>query len=153
MSIKIRKATKEDMPAVLELVRDLAVYEKAPDEVEVTVEEYLEDGFGENPLFWVIVAEVEGEIAGMAFYYMRYSTWKGKCVYLEDFIVKEKYRRRGIGKLLFDEMIAITKEINARLMVWQVLDWNEPAIEFYKKYNAELDEEWLNGKLEFRKRE
>jgi len=149
MDFTIRKATKEDLPEVLALVTELAVYEKAGHEVTITLEELEKDGFGENPLYWIILAENEKGILGMSFYYIRYSTWKGRCLYLEDIVVKQEYRGQKIGKVLFEETIKAAKEMNAKLMTWQVLDWNEPAINFYKKFNAELDGEWINGKLRF----
>lgn len=149
MDFTIRKATKEDLPEVLALVTELAIYEKAGHEVTITLEELEKDGFGENPLYWIILAENENGILGMSFYYIRYSTWKGRCLYLEDIVVKEEYRGQKIGKVLFEETIKAAKEMNAKLMTWQVLDWNEPAINFYKKFNAELDGEWINGKLRF----
>jgi GNAT superfamily N-acetyltransferase len=149
MDFTIRKATIEDLPEVLALVTELAVYEKAGHEVTITLEELEKDGFGENPLYWIILAENEKGIIGMSFYYIRYSTWKGRCLYLEDIVVKEEHRGQKIGKVLFEETIKAAKEMNAKLMTWQVLDWNEPAINFYKKFNAELDGEWINGKLRF----
>ena len=149
MDFTIRKATQKDLPEVLALVTELAVYEKAGHEVTITLEELEKDGFGENPLYWIILAENETGILGMSFYYIRYSTWKGRCLYLEDIVVKQEYRGQKIGKVLFEETIKAAKEMNAKLMTWQVLDWNEPAINFYKKFNAELDGEWINGKLRF----
>lgn len=149
MDFNIRKAIKEDLPQVLDLVKELALYEKALEEVTITLEELEKDGFGEHPLYWIILAENEQGILGMSFYYIRYSTWKGKCLYLEDIVVKEEYRGQKIGKVLFEETIKAAKNMNAKLMNWQVLDWNEPAINFYKKFNAELDGEWINGKLRF----
>lgn len=149
MDFKIRTATKEDLPQVLELVKELALYEKASEEVTITLEELEKDGFGEHPLYWIILAENETGILGMSFYYIRYSTWKGRCLYLEDIVVKEEYRGQKIGKVLFEETIKAAKAMGAKLMTWQVLDWNEPAINFYKKFNAELDGEWINGKLRF----
>jgi len=149
MDFNIRKATKEDLPQVLDLVKELALYEKAPEEVTISLEDLEKDGFGEHPLYWIILAENEQGILGMSFYYIRYSTWKGKCLYLEDIVVKEEYRGQKIGKVLFEETIKAAKEMNAKLMTWQVLDWNEPAINFYKKFDAELDSEWVNGKLRF----
>lgn len=147
MEITIRKATKNDLPEVLNLIKELALFEKQPQEVTITLEQLEQDGFGEHPLYWIILAENNGEIVGMSFYYIRYSTWKGRCLYLEDLVVKEAYKQKGIGSLLFKATLDVAKEIQAKLMTWQVLDWNEPAIEFYKKFNAELDEEWLNGKI------
>ena len=149
MNISIRKATINDLPEVLALVKELAIYEKAAHEVKITLEELQKDGFGEHPLFWIILAEVDAKIVGMSFYYIRYSTWTGRNLYLEDIIVKEAYRGNSIGKLLFEETIKAAKEMNVRQMMWQVLDWNEPALNFYKKFNAELDSEWINGKLRF----
>ena len=147
MEITIRKATKNDLSEVLNLIKELALFEKQPQEVTITLEQLEQDGFGEHPLYWIILAENNGEIVGMSFYYIRYSTWKGRCLYLEDLVVKEAYKQKGIGSLLFKATLDVAKEIQAKLMTWQVLDWNEPAIEFYKKFNAELDEEWLNGKI------
>ena len=149
MNISIRPATKNDLPEVLALVKELALYEKAPEEVTITLEELEKDGFGNNPLYWIILAENENGIVGMSFYYIRYSTWKGKCLYLEDIVVKEELRGNKIGKILFEETIKAAKEMNAKLMNWQVLNWNEPALNFYEKFNAEMDGEWINGKLRF----
>lgn len=149
MEITIRKATKKDLPEVLSLIKELALFEKQPQEVTITLEQLEQDGFGEHPLYWIILAENNGEIVGMSFYYIRYSTWKGRCLYLEDLVVKEAYKQKGIGSLLFKATIEAAKDMRAKLMTWQVLDWNEPAIEFYKKFNAELDAEWLNGKIRF----
>ena len=149
MDISLRRATKNDLPQVLALVKELALYEKAPEEVTITLQDLEMDGFGDQPLYWIILAEDEHQIVGMSFYYIRYSTWKGKCLYLEDLVVKEEYRGNRIGELLFEATIKAAKEMEAKLMTWQVLDWNEPAIHFYKKFNAELDGEWINGKLRF----
>ena len=147
MNIAIRKGTKTDLPAVLNLVKELAIYEKAPNEVTVTLSDMEQDGFGENPIFSFFVAEKDGNIVGIALYYIKYSTWKGKCVFLEDIIVTEEYRQYGIGKKLFDEIVKVAKEMNVKRLEWQVLEWNEPAIKFYKKLNAHFDEEWINCKL------
>ena len=148
MNIKLRTASKEDLPEVISLIKELAEYESAAHEVKITLEELIQDGFGEHPLYWIILAEIDGKIVGMSFYYIRYSTWTGRNLYLEDIVVKEQYRGHGVGKLLFEETIKIAKEMKVRQMIWQVLDWNEPAINFYKN-NAELDGEWINGKLRF----
>ena len=148
MQINIRRATIEDCPSMLGLINELAVYEKAPDEVTVTLSHFEQSGFGENPVWWAFVAEVNDKIVGFALYYIRYSTWKGQCLYLEDFIVTENMRGQGIGKLLFDRVVQETKEKGFSRMVWQVLEWNEPAINFYKKYKANLDPEWINGILD-----
>lgn len=145
--ITIRKATIQDVDQILALINELALYEKAPHEVTITKEQLIRDGFGDKPLFWVLMAEFDGEIAGMSFYYIRYSTWKGPCLYLEDIIVKEKFRGKGIGKALMNATIEETVANDFAMMVWQVLDWNTPAIEFYKKYGAEFDNEWINCKL------
>jgi len=147
MEITIRKATKNDFSEVLSLIKELALFEKQPQEVTITLEQLEQDGFGEHPLYWIILAEENGGIVGMSFYYIRYSTWKGRCLYLEDLVVKEKYKQQGIGKLLFEATLKEAKKMDAKLMNWQVLDWNEPAIQFYKKFNAELDDEWINGKI------
>lgn len=147
MEIKLRKATESDLSVVLELIRELATYERAPNEVTVTLDDLKNDGFGKNPIYEAILAEENGQVLGMAFYFYAYSTWKGKCIYLEDIIVKEKHRGRKIGKLLFEAVIIKCKEVKAKRMMWQVLDWNTPAINFYKKYDAVLDPTWVNGKL------
>lgn len=147
MNIAIRKGTKTDLPAVLNLVKELAIYEKAPNEVTVTLNDMERDGFGENPIFSFFVAETDGKVVGIALYYIKYSTWKGKCVFLEDIIVTEAYRQYGIGKKLFDEVVKVAKAMNVKRLEWQVLEWNEPAIKFYKKLNTHFDEEWINCKL------
>lgn len=149
MKITTRKATKADLPAVIDLIKELATYEKAAHEVKITLEELEQDGFGTHPLYWIILAEINETIVGMSFYYIRYSTWTGKNIYLEDIIVKDEFRGKGIGKILFEDTIKEAKKLKVRQMIWQVLDWNEPAINFYKKFDAELDPEWLNGKLRF----
>lgn len=135
------------MAAVLDLIVELAVYEKEPDAVIVTAEDLQRDGFGDNPLFECFVAEYESKVVGFALIYTKYSTWKGPCIYLEDLYVRESMRGKGIGALLFEKVIQVSKERGCQRMDWQVLDWNEPAINFYKKYNAELDPEWLNGRF------
>lgn len=143
--MRIRKGYIEDLPRTLELIRELATFERAPDAVKVTVEDMERDGFGSDPLYGFFVAENENEIVGIALYYYRYSTWKGKCMYLEDVIVTESYRGRGVGSQLFDAVISKGIKENCNAMLWQVLDWNEKAIKFYaEKYNAHLDGEWIN---------
>lgn len=149
MSIVIRKAERTDCVRMMELVRELALYEKAPQEVTVTQEHFEESGFGPNPVWWAFVAEVDGVVQGIALYYIRYSTWKGCRMFLEDLVVSENARGKGLGKLLFDRLIAEAQEKNFSGMVWQVLEWNEPAINFYKKYDAKFDPEWWNGSIEF----
>lgn len=148
-SITIRTGTKLDLPQVLELIKELALYERAPHEVTNTVERMEQDGFGVNPIYGLFVAENERGIVGISIYYWRYSTWKGKRLYLEDIIVTEKERGSGIGKLLFDRTMQHALDENCTGMLWQVLEWNEPAINFYKKYyQAKLDGEWINCSLE-----
>jgi len=144
MSIEIRRARRADCPRLMELVHELAVYEKAPDEVTVSLEHFEESGFGAQPVWWAFVAEVDGRIEGFALYYIRYSTWKGQRLYLEDLIVTEAMRGRGLGKMLFDRLIEEMKEKKFSGMVWQVLDWNTSAIDFYKRYGAALDGGWIN---------
>jgi GNAT superfamily N-acetyltransferase len=144
MNILVRRAVEEDCERLLELVNELATYERAPAEVTVTPEHFRESGFGSNPVWWAFVAEEKGMIQGFALYYIRYSTWKGQAMYLEDIIVTENMRGRGIGRLLFERLIDEAKERGLKRIVWQVLEWNEPAINFYKKYNASFDGEWVN---------
>ena len=147
MSIKTRIGVAADLPRLRELIIELAIYEKEPDAVEVTLEELENDGFGPHKIFDFFVAEWNGKVEGIALYYFKYSTWKGKCVYLEDIVVNEKLRGQGIGKRLFDEVVRVAARQKCKRMEWQVLEWNEPAMNFYRKYNAELDPEWLNGRL------
>ncbi|MEO6328359.1 MAG: GNAT family N-acetyltransferase [Ginsengibacter sp.] len=150
MDIQIRSAVREDCGRLMELINQLAVYEKAPEQVIVTPEHFEESGFGEKPVWWGFVAEVNGVVEGFALYYVRYSTWKGQRMYLEDFLVSEELRGMGIGKLLFDRVIEEGKEKKFSGMVWQVLDWNEPAINFYKKYKGvDIDAGWLNCSINF----
>lgn len=148
MDTVIRKGTREDIPELLRLVRELARYEKAEHEVSNTPKMMLKDGFEDNPVFGSYVAEVNDQIVGLAIYYYRYSTWKGKRLYLEDIIVTESHRGAGIGKLLFEEVMATVLRENCTGMMWQVLDWNEPAINFYKGFNTRFDAEWINCHLE-----
>ena len=140
----IRRAVREDCSRILELVKELALYEKAPDEVTVTLEHFEESGFGSMTVWWAFVAEQNGRVEGFALYYIRFSTWKGQRMYLEDFYVNEALRGQGIGKLLFDRLIVEAKEKGFNGIVWQVLEWNEPAINFYKKYKASFVAEWVN---------
>ena len=186
MNISIRPAVKEDCAAMMELIHELAVYEKAPEQVTVSFDHFVESGFGSKPIWWAFVATAKKEssnnsspeslrsiepeeqmtgademqmkldedndpetVVGFALYYIRYSTWKGQRLYLEDLLVTENMRGKGIGHLLFDRLIEECKEKKFSGMMWQVLQWNEPAINFYKKYNANLDGEWINGSLNF----
>lgn len=148
LPVTIRKATIEDCPRMMELIRELAVYERAPHEVTVTREHFAESGFGTNPVWWALVAEEGGIIQGFALYYIRYSTWKGQRMYLEDILVTEAARGRGLGKQLMDALIIEAKEKNFKAIVWQVLEWNEPAFRFYEKFHAKLDAEWVNASIE-----
>jgi len=151
MEISIRKAVKEDCPRLMELVQELAEFERAPDEVTVTMDHFVDSGFGENPVWWAFVATIpdpntgKGEfIIGFALYYIRYSTWKGQGMYLEDILVSETMRGKGVGKLLFEALIEEAREKKLNRILWQVLEWNEPAIMFYKKFDSSFDPEWIN---------
>jgi GNAT superfamily N-acetyltransferase len=144
----IRVGKKKDLPDALRLIKELAAYEKAPHEVTNTLEMMEQDGFGKNPVYGFYVAELEKEIVGLSLYYYRYSTWKGKRLYLEDIIVTESHRGIGIGKLLFERTMLKCNEDKCTGMMWQVLDWNEPAIRFYEKYGTTFDGEWLNCHLQ-----
>jgi GNAT superfamily N-acetyltransferase len=144
----IRKGEKNDMPAVLELIQELATFEKEPDAVVVTVADLECDGFGENPLFHTFIAEDNDQIVGMALYYYRYSTWKGKTIHLEDLIVKEKMRGSGLGFALYSEIMAQGKRDNVRRIEWNVLDWNTPAIDFYIKSGARILDDWRVAQMD-----
>ena len=162
--MKIRKATIEDCPGMLELIRELAVYEKAPEQVTVDPKHFEESGFGANPVWWAFVVEAVEEvdhtseasmrrggstsIIALALYYIRYSTWKGQVMYLEDILVTERLRGQGIGSKLIERLIEESKEKGFKRITWQVLDWNEPAINFYKKFNATFDPEWVNVSID-----
>ena len=161
MNISVRKGKKTDLPGVLTLIKELALYEKAPLEVTLTLEELEKDFKAHHPLFSFFVAQWESKvnrsnkngrkvinpIVGIALYYYGYSTWKGKRMYLDDIVVTEKLRGKGIGKMLFDKVVSEAKKNKVKQIMWQVLEWNTPAINFYKKYNAILDPEWITGKL------
>ncbi len=161
MQIQIRKATKEDCPAIMQLVQELAEYEKEPHAVTVTMEHFIESGFGEKPVWEAFVAETPfppsgegrgevGEVVGFALYYIRYSTWKGQRMYLEDLLVTDAMRGKSVGKLLMDKLIEECKVKKYSGLVWQVLDWNEPAINFYKKFEGVVfDGEWVNCRIDF----
>ena len=147
MKITIRKGIKKDLPNVLNLIKELAEYEQSLNEVSITLQELEDDGFGKRPWYWFLIAEDDNKIIGLSFYFIRYSTWKGKFLYLEDFVIKSDYRKNGVGSLLFEETIKTCQKLKLNGMMWQVLDWNTPAINFYKKYNSEISNKWLNGKL------
>ena len=149
MSFHIRPSVPADVAAMMQLIHELAVFEKAPNEVVANAETLLQSGFQEHPLFVAWVAEKDGLILGMALCYIRYSTWKAPVLYLEDLIVIESFRGNGIGKALFEKCIAHAKHNNYRRMVWQVLDWNTPAIDFYKGYGAQIEDGWLNASIDF----
>lgn len=144
----IRSATPQDMHAVLSLIMELAVYEKAADQMRNSAVQLIEDGFGKNPAFECLVAESSQHgVIGFALFFTTYSTWRGKCLYLEDLCVTEKFRRAGIGKMLFDRVLQLAMDRGMKRLSWQVLEWNQPAIDFYKTYKANLDPEWINGKI------
>jgi GNAT superfamily N-acetyltransferase len=145
---KIRAAVVGDEYDIMQLVQELATYEKEPDAVINTPEQLNVDLF-EDPICECLIAEIEGEIKGIALFYTSYSTWKGRCLYLEDLFIQPDYRQLGIGKALFEKLVNIAQERNVKRMDWQVLNWNEPAISFYKRIGATLDPEWLNGRLFF----
>ena len=147
MHINLRIAKKEDCPRLLDLVHELALFERAPEEVTVTLAEFEDAGFGNKPVWKAFVAEADGLVVAFALYYVRYSTWKGCRMYLEDLIVTKNWRGKGVGKLLFDRLVQEARELGFNGMTWQVLDWNEPAINFYKKYEAAIEAGWLNGSL------
>ena len=144
MKTIIRRAVKDDCPRLLELIQELATYGRAPGDVTVTLDHFTESGFGQQPVWWAFVAEVDETIVGFALYYIRYSTWKGQAMYLEDILITNEMRGKGIGKLLFDRLIEEARDKKFNRIIWQVLDWNEPAINFYKKYNADFDASWIN---------
>ena len=148
-SINIRRAERKDAKAMMALIHELATFEKAPDEVTVSLDHFIESGFGSNPVWWAFVAENDAkEVIAFALYYIRYSTWKGQRLYLEDIIVNEAWRGKGVGKQLMDVLIEEGKQKGFSGMMWQVLDWNEPAIKFYKKYETQFHNEWINVNLE-----
>lgn len=147
--VTVRQADKADAKAMMSLIRELAVFEKSPDAVTVSEETFIECGFGTSPVWWAYVAEIEGVVVGFALYYIRYSTWKGPRLYLEDILVTEEWRSKGIGQILFDKLIHTAKEKKLSGMTWQVLDWNKDAIRFYKRYKeVHFDGEWINCSIE-----
>lgn len=148
MNIEVRKAQKEDMPAVLRLINELAKFENEPDAVEVSVKDLENDGFGDRPLFECFVAEADGEIEGMALFYYRYSTWKGKTVHLEDLVVSEAFRGKGLGGALYAAVINYSKKQGCKRTEWVVLDWNTNAVEFYKNSGATVFDEWRTVQMD-----
>ena len=151
--IAIREARPEDGQAMMQLVNELALYEKSPESVTVPFDHFMESGFGPKPVWWALVATAPDEhgkeqVIGFALYYIRYSTWKGQRLYLEDIIVTEAWRGKKAGRMLMDALVEVGKAKGFSGMMWQVLDWNEPAINFYRKYNAHFDGEWINVSLE-----
>jgi len=143
--VRVRRGESRDLPAVHELVRELAIYEKAEEEFTASLQDYYRDF--EKGVFHILVAEESEQVIGMALYYLAYSTWKGKMLYLEDFVVQEAQRRRGVGQMLFDALAEEAKQMGCRLLKWQVLDWNSPAIAFYEKQSATIEQGWWNGKI------
>ena len=148
----IRRAERKDISSMLQLIQELAEYEKAPQEVTVDPAHFEASGFGPHPVWWAFVVEDdsrhESPVVAFALYYIRYSTWKGQVMYLEDIIVTSNYRGQGIGKMLMDKLIEEARDKGFRRITWQVLEWNEPAIQFYKKYQATFDPEWVNVVLD-----
>ena len=150
MDIVIRKAERTDCQRLMELIQELAVFERAPSEVTVTLDHFTASGFGEHPVWWGLVAQADGMVEGFALYYIRYSTWKGQRLYLEDILVSEAFRGKGIGQLLFAALLEEAKHKQLNGMVWQVLEWNTAAINFYKKFeNIQIDAGWLNCSINF----
>ncbi|MGY6563047.1 MAG: N-acetyltransferase family protein [Luteibaculaceae bacterium] len=148
MEFTIRKATATDCQAMHGLILELAIYEEAPQEFTLSLADFTADGFGENPIYSAFVAHLAtGEIVGFALYYEKYSTWKGRCIYLEDLYVKQAYRKFGLGERLFTQVAQVAAEGNYGRMEWQVLFWNSPALGFYRKHGATLDNDWVNGKF------
>lgn len=143
--ITIRQAKESDLGAILELVKELALYENAPEEVTATLEDYRKNF--RKGVFEALVAERNGTVAGMALYFLTWSTWRGRMLYLDDFVVKDTERQQGIGQLLFDALVQKGKDLDCFLLKWQVLDWNEPALKFYEKNDAIIEKEWWNGKI------
>jgi len=146
LSLKIRKANQEDLSSVLQLIKELAIFENEPNAVEVTLKELTNDFFNES--FSCLVAEQQNKIVGIALYYHRYSTWKGKTIHLEDLMVTQSQRGKGVGKALLNEVVSIARKTNLRRVEWNVLDWNTPAIDFYKSVGATVFNDWLVVQLD-----
>lgn len=151
MEVEIRLGTREDVPGALALIKELAEFERAPDQVLLTESQMLKDGFGDRPLFQFLVAVVDQQIVGLSLFYHRYSTWKGKGLYLEDLVVTKSFRGQGIGEKLLLATVKIAQQQHCTGLYWQVLDWNTPAIDFYKRWGAVLNSEWINCKLDQRR--
>jgi len=148
MTYNIRRGQMADVPAAFALIQELALFEKAPAQVTNTPEQMVVDGFGPQPIFGFFVAETEtGQVVGLALYYTRYSTWKGRCLHLEDLIVTASHRRHQLGKRLLDAIVREALAQDMALVIWQVLDWNTPAVDFYKQLGADFEPEWINCKL------
>ena len=143
----IRKGTESDMKAVMQLIQDLADFERASDEVNIDSNVLVQEAFGANKIIDILVAEADGDIVGTMIFYDMFSTWKGRSMYLEDFVIRKSHRRMGIGEQLFEALIAEAKRRGSAKIKWQVLDWNETAIDFYKKIDASFEQEWLNCTL------
>ena len=148
ITVLVREGKQSDLQSLFNLIRELAIYEKAEHEISNSVAQMAIDGFGEKPVFGFFVAEVDGQVVGMAVWYFRFSTWKGRRLWLEDIIGSEPFRGKGIGEKLFDAVMEKSIQENCTGMMWQVLDWNEPSIEFYKRYGSKLDSGWINCQLE-----
>lgn len=148
MNLKLRTATKSDMESVLLLIKELAIFEKEPDAVEISVDTLIQDGFGKKPAFKVFVAEIENEIVGMALFYERYSTWKGKSIHLEDLIIQNKHRGKGVGNALYKKVLKYAHDNNYKRVAWEVLDWNKVAIDFYKSTGAIVFDEWRVAQMD-----
>jgi len=149
MKLTIRKGNIDDVPIVYDLIMELAIFEKEADAVENSIEQLKNDGFGEKAFYKLLIAENEKqEVLGMALYYYGYSTWKGKLLYLDDLVIREAYRKRGIGTKLISKLFEIAREEKMKFVKWEVLDWNKPAIKLYKKLNARLDDSWIACKFD-----
>jgi len=148
MNLKLRTAIKSDMESVLLLIKELAIFEKEPDAVEISVNNLIQDGFGKKPAFKVFVAEIENEIVGMALFYERYSTWKGKSIHLEDLIIQNKHRGKSIGSALYKKVLNYAHDNDYKRVAWEVLDWNKVAIDFYKSTGATVFDEWRVAQMD-----
>lgn len=148
MNLKLRTAIKSDMESVLLLIKELAIFEKEPNAVEISIDTLIQDGFGKKPAFKVFVAEIENEIVGMALFYERYSTWKGKSIHLEDLIIQNKHRGKGIGSALYKKVLKYAHDNDYKRVAWEVLDWNKVAIDFYKSTGAIVFDEWRVAQMD-----